>query len=415
MIKANSVYKTFRTPDHREVKALVDFSTEIEKGIQSADIIFICVNTPTKSFGQGEGQASDLQYIEQTARQILEHSKSDKIVVEKSTVPVKTSEAITRILRVGGGERRFEVLSNPEFLAEGSAIPDLLNPNRILIGGAETATGRAAVEKLAGVYAHWVAPDRILQTNVWSSELSKLTANAFLAQRVSSINSISALCERTGANVSEVARAVGMDERIGSRFLNASVGFGGSCFRKDILNLVYLCRHFGLDEVADYWEQVVSINDWQQSRFVARMIDEMFNTLADKSIAVFGFAFKADTGDVRDSPAIHVCRQLLTERARLRICDPKALPNAERELAGLEGADRIEYIEDPYQCAEGAHAVAILTEWDVFQNLDYRRIHASMTQPAFVFDGRNILDHATLFEIGFNVYPIGKRPLRHFE
>ncbi|MHB8900314.1 MAG: nucleotide sugar dehydrogenase [Thermoguttaceae bacterium] len=387
------------------------FSTDVESAIRRADIIFVSVNTPTKTFGQGAGQASDLQYVERTARKILQCATSDKIVIEKSTLPVRTAEAIQRILHSGGGPVHFDILSNPEFLAEGSAIQDLLQPDRVLIGCDETERGRAALEQLAGVYAHWVSPERIVRTNLWSSELAKLVANAFLAQRVSSINTISALCEATGAHVDEVAHAIGLDSRIGPRFLKASVGFGGSCFKKDILNLVYIARSLGLDEVADYWEQVVLVNQWQQDRFVRQMIAEMFNTLAGKRIAVFGFAFKADTGDTRESPAIRVCRELLEERAELRITDPKALDNAELELGPSEF---VNYFADPYQAAEGAHAIALVTDWQAYRDLDYRRIYDSMARPAFVFDGRNLLDHETLHGLGFNVVPLGKPRLVHF-
>ena len=389
------------------------FSTRIDEGIRNADIIFVCVNTPTKTFGCGAGFASDVQYVENTARRILEHAGGDTIIVEKSTVPVRTAQTISRILASGDSPHHFEVLSNPEFLAEGTAVRDLLDPDRILIGGAETERGQAALDELAAIYANWVAPERIIRSNVWSSELSKLAANAFLAQRVSSINSLSALCEQTGADIREVARAIGVDQRIGSRFLSASVGFGGSCFKKDILNLVYICRHYGLEEVANYWEQVVCMNAYQQERFVAQMIDEMFATVAGKKIAIFGFAFKADTGDTRESAAISVCRQCLAEGARLAITDPKALDNARLDLADVEGD--VQFVEDPYEAVEGAHAIALMTEWECFRDLDYRRIYEGMTKPAFVFDGRNLLDHAALFEIGFNVYPIGRRPLRHFE
>ena len=384
------------------------FSTEIEKGIEEADIIFVSVNTPTKTFGQGAGMASDLQYIEKTARKILECAKSDKIVIEKSTLPVRTAQAMDRILHSGGNGVKFDVLSNPEFLAEGTAIEDLLAPDRVLIGGHDDARGRAAIEKLAAIYEHWVPAEKIIRTNLWSSELSKLVANAFLAQRVSSINAISAICERTEADVDEVARAIGHDARIGPKFLKASIGFGGSCFKKDILNLVYIARSLGLAEVADYWEQVVKLNDWQHDRFVARMISEMFNTVAGKRIAVFGFAFKADTGDIRESPAIRVCRCLLEERALLAVTDPRALDNARAELAG----EAVEFTEDPYEAAAGAHAIAVLTEWREFRELDYERIYKGMEKPAFVFDGRNVLDHARLHGIGFNVYPVGKTAMR---
>ena len=387
------------------------FSTDIAKGIEEADIIFVSVNTPTKTFGQGAGRAADLQYWEKTARQIKAHAKTDKIVVEKSTLPVRTAEAMERILQSGNPAVHFEVLSNPEFLAEGTAVKDLENADRVLIGGHDTETGRKAVKALADVYAHWIPRERILMTSVWSSELSKLAANAVLAQRISSINSLSAICESTEADITEVARAIGMDARIGSRFLNASVGFGGSCFKKDILNLVYLCQHYGLNEVAAYWEQVVTMNQYQEDRFVQRMIAAMFNTVAGKRIAVFGFAFKADTGDTRESPAIRVCQSLIEERAAVVITDPKALNNARKDMADC--GDKIVYEEDPYRAAEGAHALAIMTDWAEYKALDYRRLYAGMSKPAFIFDGRNCLNHRELFEIGFNVYPIGKKPLSH--
>ena len=325
------------------------FTLDIAKGIEEADIIFVSVNTPTKTFGQGAGRAADLQYWEKTARQIKTYAKSDKIVVEKSTLPVRTAEAMERILKSGNPTVHFEVLSNPEFLAEGTAVKDLENADRVLIGGHDTETGRKAVQALAAVYAHWVPHERILMTSVWSSELSKLAANAVLAQRISSINSLSALCESTEADITEVARAIGMDARIGSRFLNASVGFGGSCFKKDILNLVYLCQHYGLNEVAAYWEQVVTMNQYQEDRFVERMIAAMFNTVAGKRIAVFGIAFKADTGDTRESPAIRVCHALIEERAAVVITDPKALHNARKDMADC--GDKVAYEEDPYRAA----------------------------------------------------------------
>jgi UDPglucose 6-dehydrogenase len=399
----------------RVVKAALNrnlfFSTDIPKAIAEADIIFVSVNTPTKTFGQGSGRAADLQYWEKTAREILAHSASDKIVVEKSTLPVRTAEAMERILHSGKTGVHFEVLSNPEFLAEGTAVRDLEAPDRVLIGGHDTDTGRRAVADLAAIYAHWVPRDRILTASVWSSELSKLAANAFLAQRISSINSLSALCERTEADVSEVARAIGMDQRIGPRFLNASVGFGGSCFKKDILNLVYLCEHYNLHEVATYWEQVVRMNEYQEDRFVRNMIAAMFNTVAGKRIAVLGFAFKADTGDTRESPAIRVVRGLVAERAHVVVSDPQALANARRDLADL-GAG-VTYEQDPLKAAEGAHALAVMTEWADYEQLDYRRVHEGMVKPAFIFDGRNRLDHRALFGLGFNVYPIGKKALSH--
>jgi UDPglucose 6-dehydrogenase len=388
------------------------FSTDIEAGIRENDIIFVSVNTPTKSFGLGAGMAADLQYWEKTARQILAFSESSKIVIEKSTLPVKTALAMERILNCRENGVCFDILSNPEFLAEGTALRDLEAPDRILIGSRETDRGLRARATLVDIYANWVSREKIVTSNIWSSELSKLVSNAFLAQRISSINAISALCEKAEADITEVARAVGMDSRIGSKFLNASVGFGGSCFKKDILNLVYLCRHYGLDEVADYWESVVKINCYQQERFIENMLGVMFNTLAGKKICLWGFAFKANTGDTRQSPAIFIARRLLEERAELVVSDPKALKNARTDLAGVEG--NISYIEDPALAAEGCHAIALLTEWDIYRNLDFRRIFDSMAQPAFIFDGRNVLDHRRCFDIGFNVYPVGKPPLVHF-
>ena len=389
------------------------FSTDIERGIKEAEIIFVSVNTPTKTFGAGAGMAADLQYWEKTARQIRENAESDKIIVEKSTLPVKTAQAMERILTATDNHVRFHVLSNPEFLAEGTAIRDLENPDRVLIGSMETPGGLKAREELVAVYANWVPRERILTTGLWSSELSKLVSNAFLAQRISSINSISALCEKTDADISEVARAVGMDSRLGNRFLNASVGFGGSCFKKDILNLVYLCRYYGLDEVADYWDFVVKINEYQKERFILKMLSSMFNTLAGKTICLFGFAFKADTGDTRESPAIFISRRLLEERARLVVSDPKALDNARADLEGLEGD--ISFVEDPYAASDGADAIAVMTEWGLYASLDFGRIYRRMTKPCFIFDGRNILDHRALFEMGFNVFPIGRPALTHFK
>ncbi len=389
------------------------FTTDLISGIREAKIVFVSVNTPTKTFGSGAGKAADLQYWEKTARLIMDNSTEGKIVVEKSTLPVRTAEAMRRILMSNDRGLDFEVVSNPEFMAEGTAIDDLQAPDRVLVGAMETPGGRKALQAIVDIYAHWVPQERIIKTNLWSSELSKLVANALLAQRISSINSISALCERTDANVAEVSRAVGSDSRIGSKFLRASVGFGGSCFKKDILNLVYLCEHYNLPEVARYWEQVVNINDYQERRFVERIIANMFNTVASKRVAVFGFAFKADTGDTRESPAIEVCKMLLDEHAELSIFDPKALDNAKLDLAGVEG--KIQYCQDPYEAAKGAHAIAILTEWKLFKELDYKRIFESMEKPAFVFDGRNLLDHKALFEAGFNVYPLGQPALSHLK
>ena len=385
------------------------FSTSIEEGIREADIIFVSVNTPTKTFGVGAGQAADLQYWERTARMISEVSIKPTIVVEKSTLPVRTAEAMATILRNNSRGIHFEVVSNPEFLAEGTAIKDLLEPDRVLIGAEETPTGAKALEEIALIYEHWVPTNRILKTNVWSSELSKLVNNAFLAQRISSINSISAICEATGANIDEVANAIGTDSRIGPKFLKTSVGFGGSCFKKDILNLVYIARSYGLEEVALYWEQVVAMNDYQQARFVKKMLKNMFNTLAGKKITLLGFAFKANTGDTRESPALFVAKELLQEHAEIVISDPKALPQAKIDVSSLEG--NIAFEEDPYIAAKASHAIAIMTEWDLYQDLDYKRIYNSMLKPASIFDGRNILAHQELHEIGFRVYPIGKAPL----
>ncbi|MBN2063130.1 MAG: nucleotide sugar dehydrogenase [Deltaproteobacteria bacterium] len=388
------------------------FSTDIDKGIRESDIIFVSVNTPTKDFGQGAGKAADLQYWERTARQILASAKSDKIIVEKSTLPVRTAMAMERILIENHPKYKFEVISNPEFLAEGSAISNLENPDRVLIGSKETEEGRKARKEIVEIYANWIPEDRIIESNVWSSELSKLTANAFLAQRVSSINSISALCEKTEADIDEVASAIGMDSRIGPHFLRASVGFGGSCFKKDILNLVYICQNYGLDEVADYWESVVNINEWQEKRFIKNMLCNMFNTVTGKKIAIFGFAFKANTGDTRESPAIYVVRGLIEEHADIVINDPRAMENAKMDLKDI--MEGIAFEDDPYKAAEGAHAIAVLTEWDLYRDLDYERIKMSMEKPSFIFDGRNILDHRRLYEMGFNVFAIGKAPLKHF-
>ena len=388
------------------------FSTAVEAGIRDADIIFVSVNTPTKTFGQGAGKAADLQFWEKTARQILAHSTADKIVVEKSTLPVRTAEAMERILNNNTKNVHFEVASNPEFLAEGTAIADLENPDRVLIGSQETPTGLAARKAIVDIYAHWVPRDCILESNVWSAELSKLTANAFLAQRISSINAISALCEKTQADVVEVANAIGKDSRIGAKFLKAGVGFGGSCFKKDILNLVYICQSYGLTEVAEYWESVVKINGWQEHRFIRTMLENMFNTVAGKRIALLGFAFKADTGDTRESPALVIARGLLEERAQVVITDPKALDNARQDLHEVK--EDLSFEADPYCATEGAHAVVLLTDWKLYRDLDYQRILRSMEHPAFLFDGRNLLDHKKLFELGFNVFAIGKAPLKHF-
>lgn len=393
------------------------FSTDVSAEIEKADIIFISVNTPTKTQGIGAGRAANIKNCELCARTIAEVSTSNKIVVEKSTVPVRTAQAISRVLKANQKGLDFQVLSNPEFLAEGTAIPDLMNPDRVLIGGQQSEAGLAAAAKLVSVYANWVPAEQILTTNLWSSELSKLVANAFLAQRVSSINSISALCEATGADVSEISRAVGMDARIGSRFLQSSVGFGGSCFQKDILNLVYLCETYGLHECANYWNQVILMNDYQKKRFSEKMVGKMFNTVTGKKIAMLGFAFKKDTGDVRETPAMFVLRDLLQEQAKIFVYDPQV----KRDDMWLEMDytcnvnhantpkldESVITSTDPYEACDGAHALCILTEWDEFKEYDYEKIYASMAKPAFLFDGRNVLDHTKLREIGFEVHAIG--------
>lgn len=380
------------------------FSTDIEGAVKECDIIFVGVNTPTKMFGKGAGRASDLQYWEATAREIKRFANGDKIIVEKSTLPVRTAAAMEAILN-DHAEYEFTVLSNPEFLAEGTAIRDLIEPDRVLIGGPQTESGLAAINEVVDIYAAWVAREKILTTNVWSAELTKLAANAFLAQRVSSINAIAGLCEATGADVDEVAKVVGADSRIGPKFLKAGPGFGGSCFKKDVLNLVYLCESFGLHTAAEYWMGVIKMNDHQQERIVSRLFKEMFNTLANKKIALLGFAFKADTGDTRETPAGTVARLLADEHVRLTISDPKALDNAKIDLADLEGVD---YEIDEYKAVEGADAVVVMTDWRHYPTLDWRKIFDSMRKPALVFDTRNCLDGASLREIGFKVLNIGK-------
>ena len=386
------------------------FSTDVAAAIKAADIIFVAVNTPTKTYGVGAGRAADLRFIESVARTIAEVATGPKIIVEKSTIPVKTAETIKDILAANTRGIKFEVLSNPEFLAEGTAVADLLSPDRVLIGGERTPGGEKALQALVEIYARWVPRDRIITTNLWSSELSKLVANAFLAQRISSINSISALCEATGADVDEVANAIGRDSRIGPKFLKASVGFGGSCFQKDILNLVYLCEHYGLPEVAAYWDGVVKMNDWQKRRFAGKISRALFNTVADKKIAILGFAFKKDTNDTRESAAISICRDLLAEQAKVVVYDPKVTADEIRADVLGQGKDdpRLTVVKSPYEAAEGAHAIAVVTEWDEFKKLDYAKMLAGMHKPAFIFDGRNILDLAKLEALGFRTYGIGK-------
>ncbi len=391
------------------------FSNDIDTAIDEAQIVFISVNTPTKTYGKGKGQAADLKNIELCARNIAKVAKTNKIVVEKSTLPVRTASAIKSILDNTGNGVDFEILSNPEFLAEGTAVDDLLNADRVLIGGAETPEGQKAKDALSSIYEHWLPKERVLQTNVWSSELSKLVANAFLAQRVSSINSISALCEQTDANVAEVSRAIGFDSRIGSKFLNSSVGFGGSCFQKDILNLVYIARSYGLQEVADYWEQVIIMNDYQKRRFAENIVTTLYNTVSGKKIVFYGWAFKKDTNDTRESAAIYVADALLDEKAEIIIYDPK-VPE-EQVYADLdylatrapeENRRLLKVVNDPMEATKEAHAIAILTEWDEFKTYNWNTIYDNMLKPAFVFDGRRLLEESAMTSIGFEFYKIGQ-------
>ena len=391
------------------------FSTDIDKAIIESEMIFIAVNTPTKTYGEGKGQAADLKYVELCARQIAKVAKADKIVVEKSTLPVRTAEAIQSILDLTGNGVNFEVLSNPEFLAEGTAIQDLFKSERVLIGGQQTKSGKEAINKLVEIYANWIPKEKIYTTNVWSSELSKLVANAFLAQRISSINSISALCEATGADVDEVANAIGMDSRIGPKFLKSSVGFGGSCFQKDILNLVYIAKSLGLDEVSEYWNQVIKINDYQKERFARNIMKSLFGTVSGKKITLLGWAFKKNTNDTRESAAIYIADLLIENGAEICVYDPKV--SQQRMLADLdylnsrssqENNKALTSVEDPYEACKDSHAIAVITEWDEFKSYDWQSIFKSVVKPAKIFDGRNILDGEQLKDLGFDVYSIGK-------
>ncbi|XP_065339648.1 UDP-glucose 6-dehydrogenase isoform X1 [Cloeon dipterum] len=392
------------------------FSTDIVSAIRKADLIFISVNTPTKTFGMGKGRAADLKYVEGAARMIAENAEGNKIVVEKSTVPVRAAESIMNILKANNKPNSsYQILSNPEFLAEGTAVQDLLHADRVLIGGEETAEGQEAVRQLSWVYEHWIPSSKVVTMNTWSSELSKLAANAFLAQRISSINSLSAVCEATGADVSEVARAVGLDTRIGPKFLQASVGFGGSCFQKDILNLVYICECLNLPHVAAYWQQVIDMNEYQKSRFAEKVVSSLFNTVTDKRIAVLGFAFKKNTGDTRESPAIYVSTHLLAEGAHLHIYDPKVEPHQIVDDLNSSTMDpdivnrNVVIHSDAYSATKNTHALIVCTEWDEFVTLDYEKIYADMMKPAYIFDGRKILDHDFLQNLGFHVQTIGKK------
>jgi UDPglucose 6-dehydrogenase len=390
------------------------FSTAVREKIRDADVVFVSVGTPTKTYGAGAGRAADLCYVESAARMIAEESTGPKIVVEKSTIPVRTAEAMKVILESNSTSGTFQVLSNPEFLAEGTAVSDMENPDRILIGGDQTPDGLAAIDALVEVYANWIPREKILTTNTWSSELSKLVANAFLAQRISSINSISALCEKTGANIDEVARAIGYDSRIGPKFLRASVGFGGSCFQKDLLNLVYLCEHFGLPDVAQYWNEVIRMNDWQKTRFSQNIVQTLFNTVSGKKIGVLGFAFKKDTNDTRESAAIYVVRDLLMENAKVSVYDPKVpFDIIVRDLSKAGVPDSVlktnlTHAQTPLEALNQAHAMVVLTEWDEFRELDFARIYQGMYKPAFAFDGRNILPSEKMQKLGFVVKAVGK-------
>jgi UDPglucose 6-dehydrogenase len=391
------------------------FSTNVDSAITEADMIFISVNTPTKTYGAGKGMAADLQYVELCARQIAKIATTDKIVVEKSTLPVKTAQAIKDILENTGTGVNFEILSNPEFLAEGTAIQDLEAPDRVLIGGDQTENGLKAIQNLVDIYATWVPKDQIITTNLWSSELSKLTANAFLAQRVSSINALTELCESTGANIDDVAKAIGTDSRIGPKFLKASVGFGGSCFQKDILNLVYICKSLGLEEAADYWEQVIIMNNHQRSRFAKQIVTSLYGTVAGKKIGFLGWAFKKDTNDTRESAAIYIADNLIEEQAQIQVFDPKVTAtqmysdlNDLNTRTELKNSKFLEVHDTPYKALEGTHAIAVITEWDEFKAYDWQKIYEGMLKPAFVFDGRNILDKDHLESIGFIYNAIGK-------
>ncbi len=390
------------------------FETLSSKSFHNAEMIFISVNTPTKSSGYGQGMASDLRYWEQSARSILKYTANGAVVVEKSTVPLNTAAAIDRILQADNHERPFVVLSNPEFMAEGTAIADLTDPDRTIIGGPQNELGQQAIELLANLYAHWIPQERILRTSVWSSELSKLTANAMLAQRISSINAISALCERSGALSNQVSRAVGMDHRLGPHFLEAGIGFGGSCFRKDILSLAYILEQQGLKQEANYWKQVVVINDNQVERFFHLILHALFDTIADKKLAILGVAFKPDTNDTRDSPALYLCRKLLQEHAHLNICDPCALENFQHTLLESNCDDsQLLFHTDPYQTTKDTHAIILLTHWSEFESLNYQRIYQQMQKPACFFDGRGKMPVEELYKIGFDVYSIGRPPLLH--
>ena len=389
------------------------FSTDVNKYIEQADMIFISVNTPTKTSGKGKGYAADLKYVEACAKQIAEISKTDKIIVEKSTVPVRTSEKIKQILRLNNTDVDFQILSNPEFLAEGTAMRDLEIPDRVLIGGDNSSEGQEAVKSLVKIYSSWVPKENILTTNLWSSELSKLTANAFLAQRISSINSLSELCEQTGADIEEVSKAIGMDSRIGSSFLKTSVGFGGSCFQKDILNLVYIARSEGLEKVADYWEQILIINKYQRDRFSKKIANCLKNNYLHAKVLLLGWAFKKNTNDTRESAAIYVANNLLNKKISLDIYDPKVKESQVKfdlsEINPDYDESLINFLENPFVNISQYNVIVILTEWDEFVDYDWKGIYSKIKKPAYIFDGRNILNVSKISEIGFNYIGLGRR------
>jgi len=385
------------------------FTTECNAEIKRADVIFIAVNTGTKEYGFGGGSAYDLGAWEAVSRSIAENATEERlyVIVEKSTVPVRTAEKVKEILDAckKSTKTQFEVLSNPEFLAEGTAVFNLEKPDRVLVGGdIKTENGKRAVKSVCWMYEQWVPKERVLTSNIWSSELSKLAANAFLSQRISSVNSLSAICEATGADIEEVSKVIGTDARVGSKFLKTSVGWGGSCFKKDLLGLIYLCDTCHLSEVANYWRQVITMNEYQKERFGRRIVTQMYGTVNRKKIILLGYAFKKDTGDTRESAAIDLCRFLTAEKANLHVYDPK-VPKEEIK----ESFPTVTIIDDPLQYVEGAHALVIATEWDEFKGYNYEEIFKKMVKPAFIFDGRNILDHEKLEEIGFYVYAVGKK------
>ena len=389
------------------------FSTDVNKHIEQAEMIFISVNTPTKISGEGKGYAADLKYVEACAKQIAEVSKSDKIIVEKSTVPVRTSEKIKEILRLNNGDFNFQILSNPEFLAEGTAMRDLEIPDRVLIGGDNTIEGKKAVDSLVKIYSTWVPKKNILTTNLWSSELSKLTANAFLAQRISSINSLSELCEETGADIEEVSKAIGMDSRIGKSFLKTSVGFGGSCFQKDILNLVYIARSLDLEKVADYWEQILIINNHQRNRFSKKIISCINENNLKSRVLILGWAFKKNTNDSRESASIYVANNLLNENIEIDIYDPKVNQSCvENDLSNLNpdyDKSMVNYINKPFLNISDYNIISIMTEWDEFIVYDWKKIYKNIKKPAYIFDGRNILNSELIKKLGFNYSGIGRK------